>query len=352
MSTQQQSVGKADPVSGSPKGDSIAQRNKGTGDGRKLSESKLALDEYQLIYSMLLAAAVSLLGFLVTLGHLKSVYRPPANDRQATEASQTQKKGDQPRKDVGETKKKSAGETKRGLDQTNKDSDSVDSIQESSLKQEITKELQDVTREIKDITRDLDNPPARHESVESTQVWLAFHLVFAAALGASFYVLFTAHRYVVRRTFNPEYSSVYMIRFGLGVVAGVILASIFDPETIMRNQTSLSSVGPGVIAILGGYAAEAVQLVLRRLVDVLLTVVQGDTRSQIEASEEKKDAEKQAALVAQGANVVKKLAALRGELKGNVKAEDIQAKLDAIEKTLLAETSTSGTGSGAGRPVD
>lgn len=351
MKTQQPPAGKPDPESRLSESDPLVPRNKGTGDGGKLADSKLALDESALISWMLLAAAVSLLGFLVTLGHLKSVYRATVNGAEATEASQTGKKADQPRENVGQAAKKDFGESKRGLDQTKKATDTVEPKQESSVAQDITRELQEVTKEIKDITRDLDNSPARHESVESTQVWLAFHLFFAAALGASFYVLFTAHRYVVRRTFNPEYSSVYVIRFGLGVVAGVILASIFDPETIMRNQTSLSTIGPGVIAILGGYAAEAVQLVLRRLVDVLLTVVQGDTRSQIEASEEKKDAERKAALVAQGANVVKLLAALRGELKGSVKAEDVQAKLDAIEKTLLAETSTSGTGSGAGRPV-
>jgi hypothetical protein len=40
--------------------------------------------------------------------------------------------------------------------------------------------------------------------------------LFAAALGAVFYVLFTAHQYVKERTFDPRYNSMYMTRFVLG----------------------------------------------------------------------------------------------------------------------------------------
>ena len=101
--------------------------------------------------------------------------------------------------------------------------------------------------------------------------------------------------------------------------------------------------------MLGGYAAEAVQLVLRRIVDVMLTVVQGDTRSQIESAEQKKDAEKKAALAAQGAQLVKHIVELRGELRGTTKvdAESVRTKLETIEKSLLAESSARGTGDGA-----
>jgi len=55
--------------------------------------------------------------------------------------------------------------------------------------------------------------------------------LFGAGLGAAFYTLFTAHEYVRKRTFDPRYNSVYLIRFVLGVIAGLILAnlgSIFD----------------------------------------------------------------------------------------------------------------------------
>ena len=103
------------------------------------------------------------------------------------------------------------------------------------------------------------------------QKWSTLSWVTGAGLGAAFYGLFTAHDYVKQRTFDPRYNSVYMIRFVLGVIAGIILANlpIFD-----KNET-LRSLGKGVIALLGGFSAEAVNQVLQRLVDILVATVKG-----------------------------------------------------------------------------
>jgi hypothetical protein len=97
----------------------------------------------------------------------------------------------------------------------------------------------------------------------------------AAALGAVFYVLFTAHTYVKDRTFDPRYNSLYVIRFVLGVLAGLILAIVLSKSQINKNST-VSSLGPSVIALLGGFSTEAVYQILQRLVDVLLAAVRGD----------------------------------------------------------------------------
>jgi hypothetical protein len=40
---------------------------------------------------------------------------------------------------------------------------------------------------------------------------------------------------------------------------------------------------PGVLAIVGGFAAEAVELVLQRVVEILLAVVRGDGSSEVQA---------------------------------------------------------------------
>jgi hypothetical protein len=99
--------------------------------------------------------------------------------------------------------------------------------------------------------------------------------LFAAALGAVFYVLFTAHDYVKNRTFDPRYNSLYLIRFVLGVLAGLILANVVAAPLLNKNET-LRSLGPAVIALLGGFSTEAVYQVLQRLVDIMLAAVRGD----------------------------------------------------------------------------
>jgi hypothetical protein len=98
---------------------------------------------------------------------------------------------------------------------------------------------------------------------------------FAAALGAVFYVLFTALNYVKDRTFDPRYTPLYVIKFALGVFAGLILAIVLAAPLFNKNGT-ISSLGPAVIALLGGFSTEAVYQILQRLVDILVAAVRGD----------------------------------------------------------------------------
>jgi len=98
---------------------------------------------------------------------------------------------------------------------------------------------------------------------------------FAAALGAVFYVLFTVHDYVKNRTFDPRYNSLYLIRFVLGVLAGLILANVAAAPLLNKNET-VRTIGPAVVALLGGFSTEGVYQVLQRLVDLLLAAVRGD----------------------------------------------------------------------------
>ena len=98
---------------------------------------------------------------------------------------------------------------------------------------------------------------------------------FSAALGAVFFVLFTAHGYVKDRTFDPRYNTVYLIRFVLGVLSGLILAIVLE-STLFKTNSTIGQLGPSVIALLGGFSTEGVYQILQRLVDVLVAVVRGD----------------------------------------------------------------------------
>ncbi len=113
---------------------------------------------------------------------------------------------------------------------------------------------------------------------ESTDVTAAMVINWccAAALGAVFYVLFTALQYVNNRTFDPAYNTVYVIRFVLGVLSGLILAALIGQSNFAKGNAQIMSLGPAVLALLGGFSTEAVYQILQRMVDVLLAAVKGD----------------------------------------------------------------------------
>ena len=114
------------------------------------------------------------------------------------------------------------------------------------------------------------------EIMSNSHQWLReVAWVFASALGAIFYILFAAHEYVKNRTFDPRYNSLYIIRFVLGVISGLLLATIVaskysDPKAMMAN------LAPATVAILGGFSTEAVYQILQRLVEIMLAAVRGD----------------------------------------------------------------------------
>lgn len=76
-------------------------------------------------------------------------------------------------------------------------------------------------------------PIAGWESVLHQLRYLA-----AAGLGASFYALFKAHRYVAERTFDPSFESAYWVRFALGLIAGTILANFIQIDLSQAGSSA------------------------------------------------------------------------------------------------------------------
>jgi hypothetical protein len=90
----------------------------------------------------------------------------------------------------------------------------------------------------------------------------------AAGLGASFFSLFKANRYVVNGTFDPTFETTYWVRFSLGLIAGTMLANL---------EIGTGDFAKPTLAALGGFSADAVQRILTRLVDALSSLVRGET---------------------------------------------------------------------------
>ncbi|MCB2225700.1 MAG: hypothetical protein KQH53_03400 [Desulfarculaceae bacterium] len=151
-------------------------------------------------------------------------------------------------------------------------------------------------------------------------------ILLAAMLGSGLYFLNVARGYILNRTFNPQYHLAYYIRYFMGVVSGVILGC-FGPELIDfaseegKNADELSTV---VLALVGGFAAEAVLQILQRVGDTLLTLVRGSDKAVAEKKGE-------AARAEAGAAVAK----AKGELA--VKLQGISNNLDGENKQKINE---------------
>ncbi|MEQ1749118.1 MAG: hypothetical protein ABL974_06820 [Prosthecobacter sp.] len=105
-----------------------------------------------------------------------------------------------------------------------------------------------------------------------------WNVLFGSCLGASFYLLLRNYKLLIERTYNPRYDKANIVRLTIGVVSGAIL-----PQLLVAAGQPMGSLYPGLVAILGGFSAEAVEAILQRLVEVMLAAVRGDNSAKIEA---------------------------------------------------------------------
>jgi hypothetical protein len=124
------------------------------------------------------------------------------------------------------------------------------------------------------------------------QVKTTLQIIGAAGLGSSFSQLYRATEYITNRTFDPKYNQVYLIRFALGIIAGVILGQ-FGRELLPENAT-LKGIGIATFGLLGGFSAEVVYQILQRFADTLLTAVRGTGKEQAEATAQRETTRKMA----------------------------------------------------------
>lgn len=106
-------------------------------------------------------------------------------------------------------------------------------------------------------------------------------LLSAAGLGASFTALFKANRYIVEGTFDPKYESSYWIRFSLGFIAGMILATLIPIEKSME-----ADFGKPLLAMLGGFSADLVYRIISRVIESLESLFRGDNKSLLQAQKQ------------------------------------------------------------------
>ncbi|MCJ9429942.1 hypothetical protein [Kordiimonas marina] len=100
------------------------------------------------------------------------------------------------------------------------------------------------------------------------QLIVASFYLSAAGIGACFYNLVKMYKYLITNKFDVAYGSSYAMRILLGVVAGYVLAEIIPINTHNFSKP--------LLAMLGGFSADAVEVILTRFVDTMKTLVRGD----------------------------------------------------------------------------
>lgn len=185
-------------------------------------------------------------------------------------------------------------------------------------------------------------------------------IVCVAALGASFYALFEAYKYIAKGSYDSKYDSIYWIRFTLGIVSGVILAQfIFAESESGENMLTQAGEGGGfvftktLLAFLGGFSARVVHKILNSLVDSIETFISGSTRDMIQAREEAAKIQLQSKLEAvqkEGAQKesvdriksTMQLMQLQSQLKNGVSSDYVNKKVQEMIDSLMKPVNGTG----------
>ncbi|MEL4889928.1 hypothetical protein PQU63_00725 [Xanthomonas protegens] len=171
------------------------------------------------------------------------------------------------------------------------------------------------------------------DSSGSVLLWNALFLLFCAGLGASFSSLFQVHRYVADASYDPKYDASYGARMILGLIAGLILVEVLPPD--LFESGSMRSFGKPTLAMLGGFSATAVYRLLQRLVDLMETLVRGDTSAQAQASLEVQRASNDTERMRWQGELAAQLMALQQSIEAGTPPAAIQQRLAEFARGML-----------------
>jgi hypothetical protein len=99
-------------------------------------------------------------------------------------------------------------------------------------------------------------------------------LLCAASVGAAFSGLFRINLYIAATTYDPKHDASYWVQYGLGVIAGVLLATL-----IPVTEATGSAITRPALALVGGFSASLLYRIMDRLSRSIESMVAGTTYS-------------------------------------------------------------------------
>lgn len=188
------------------------------------------------------------------------------------------------------------------------------------------------------LSPDVDNKPGAWNLFESSgTAWLIkeFFLLSAAALGASFNALFTANTYIAKGTFDQRYQSSYWVRFTLGIIAGMLLATLIPIE-----KTVSSDFAKPLLAMLGGFSANVVYQIFERLIDTVASMVSGSPKKIFEVQKLEMKARRSEQEAKNRFQVASELIKVQDLITPDLKPEEIKKQIGVLVTTLTGTTPT------------
>lgn len=150
-------------------------------------------------------------------------------------------------------------------------------------------------------------------------------LLCAAGLGAAFTALFRANRYIANGTFDPKYESSYWVRFTLGIIAGMILATLIPIEKSMESDFAKP-----LLAMLGGFSALVVYRIIERLVEAVASFVRGDPQKQLESQSQEIKTKAAEGEAKNRFKLASDLMKVQDQIGTGMKTEEIKKKIGSL----------------------
>lgn len=172
------------------------------------------------------------------------------------------------------------------------------------------------------------------ESTGRTVLVNELFFLSAAGAGAAFAGLFKAQRYIATGTFDPAYESSYWVQFTLGLIAGLLLATLI-PINEGPDGTTGSELGRPLLALVGGFSATVVYRILERLVQTVESLVAGDARDMLAAREQESRARAAERDTRARLSLVAPLMQLQANLQAGATPEQISQEVTRLLNVML-----------------
>ncbi len=183
---------------------------------------------------------------------------------------------------------------------------------------------------------------------EGASLWVQLlFLLSASALGASFSALYKVNQYIKDMTYDPNQGASYWIRFFLGLISGLLLALVIEPNAIDSTFLSPNIVRP-LLAILGGFSADLFYTFLNRMVETMKSLFEGTSKEILGNREQALNLKSDQREMALKMRISEKLLHLKNQISDNPDPEEIKGAFNTLWEELVPDPQPQGNGADNG----
>jgi len=166
-----------------------------------------------------------------------------------------------------------------------------------------------------------------------------FFFISSAAVGASFSNLFQIDRELTAGTFIPKNQSSYWVQFILGIVAGLLLSTILNVQSV--TPTTAKGVGrvsfeAATFALMGGFSSSIVQRIVQRIIEALESVLRGSAEQEVQARERANRLRLEETLAKNRMRTTLMLVDMQRRLAGGESPETLLARVEQASRSIIS----------------